>query len=320
MKTSLAIRFVLLILLITCSSGCNKGHLTPFLQAARSGDTGKVEQYLSKGTDVNEVSPYGWTALMFAAWKGHEDVVVRLLDAGADPNLVSKRIARSTQAPTPETTALAQAIKNNHFSIARILLARGAAVDSASVALAGGLKDLPLLKEIHAAAAANLNRKSLDRGFSSAIATACKSGSLENLKWLIENGAVPSFEALIVAVRNDRLEMLQHLIGQGGDGNGFSEKDISAALLWAATKDTGTAHQDQNLEIIKLLLAHGADRNYRPAEGHWRNLTASEFLGEARAASLKRIELDPNPYSDVQIAFEKQLIKHRDAILLLLEK
>lgn len=42
-------------------------------QAARSGDVEKIEQLLSAGVDVNSKTPYGGTALAFAAERGRRE-------------------------------------------------------------------------------------------------------------------------------------------------------------------------------------------------------------------------------------------------------
>ncbi|MGD9263871.1 MAG: ankyrin repeat domain-containing protein, partial [Methyloceanibacter sp.] len=147
--------------------------LTPLMHAARGNNIKELETLIKKGANVNDTSRFGWTALMFAAWKGHEKAVEALLDAGADPDVVSKRITGNTQAPTPKTTALAQAIKNEHVPIAQTLLARGADADPISVALAGGLEDLALLKKLHSKGA-DLSLNSGVMYYPSAMILACQ--------------------------------------------------------------------------------------------------------------------------------------------------
>lgn len=75
-----------------------------------------------------------------------------LLEAGENPNpnIESERIAISTIASYPKTTALAEAILNQHLSIANKFMDRGAIMNSASVALAVGAENLALLKRMHA--------------------------------------------------------------------------------------------------------------------------------------------------------------------------
>ena len=48
--------------------------------AARKGDAPAVQTLLDKGIDVNAKTRYGATALWFAAYKGHLDVVKVLLE------------------------------------------------------------------------------------------------------------------------------------------------------------------------------------------------------------------------------------------------
>lgn len=54
--------------------------------AARRGDARAVEALLDAGVDVKSTTPYGATALHFAADKGHVEVVKVLLKHKADPN------------------------------------------------------------------------------------------------------------------------------------------------------------------------------------------------------------------------------------------
>src|SRR5687767_8367731 len=54
--------------------------------AARTGDVAAVTRALERGADIHAKSPYGATALTFAADKGHVDVVKLLLERGADIN------------------------------------------------------------------------------------------------------------------------------------------------------------------------------------------------------------------------------------------
>jgi ankyrin repeat protein len=53
------------------------------MKAAKLGDATNVRQLIGDGTSIDEESAYGWTALMFASWQGHEEVVRVLLKAGA---------------------------------------------------------------------------------------------------------------------------------------------------------------------------------------------------------------------------------------------
>lgn len=57
------------------------------LRVAESGDVDELQCLLPRVVDINARNRYGTTALMKAAFFGHEPVVRRLLERGADPNL-----------------------------------------------------------------------------------------------------------------------------------------------------------------------------------------------------------------------------------------
>jgi ankyrin repeat protein len=157
---------------------------------------------------------------MFASWKGLEEVVELLLDAGANPNLVSARIAKNTQAPLPETTALAQALENKHFSITRLLLARGAIADPVSIAIAGGLDDLSVLKAMHAAGAKILLANGANRKFQPGSGQVTNQTALEFLE---------SKRALAI-------ELIER--------NRYGVKQQTADRAWLN-------HMDENIELIQ---------------------------------------------------------------------
>lgn len=73
-----------------------------------------------EGLDIDAVGVYGWTALHEAASCGHQDIVVILLDHGADPD-----IQDSVQKCTP----IHFAAKNGHLEVVRSLVRSGARID-----------------------------------------------------------------------------------------------------------------------------------------------------------------------------------------------
>ena len=58
------------------------------LRVAESGDVDEMERLLSRVADINARNRHGMTALMKAAFFGHEPAVRVLLEHGADPNLM----------------------------------------------------------------------------------------------------------------------------------------------------------------------------------------------------------------------------------------
>ncbi len=89
---------------------------TILMTAAQAGSTASVETLLARGAAVNATEAVmGQTALIWAIWQGHMDVVQKLVDAGADVE------ATSTSGFTP----LMFAAREGSIEAARLLLSRG---------------------------------------------------------------------------------------------------------------------------------------------------------------------------------------------------
>ena len=104
----------LLLLILSLAQG--PATAEELFDAARSGDRARVARILDAGIDVNAKARYNAIALMFAADKGHLEVVRLLLDRGAEIN------AEDT---FYRFKAIDLALMNNHRAVAAFLLARG---------------------------------------------------------------------------------------------------------------------------------------------------------------------------------------------------
>ncbi len=100
-----------------------------FFEAARAGDRAAVVRQLDAGVSVNAHARYNATALMFAADKGHLDLVSLLIERGADVN------AEDT---FYHFKAIDLALMNNRHAVARFLLEHGSR--GASGALDAGIR------------------------------------------------------------------------------------------------------------------------------------------------------------------------------------
>ena len=100
-----------------------------FWEAARTGELATVKRLHEDGFDVNELTPYGATALSFACDKGHLDVVRYLVENGADVNVTDTFYGFNP---------LGQALFGEHDEIVKLLLEKGAeGADSVLTTAAG---------------------------------------------------------------------------------------------------------------------------------------------------------------------------------------
>ena len=113
-----------------------RGAATDIFASAATGRFGPLRLNLVDGADVNGIAYDGWTALHLAAFFGHFDAAVVLLDAGADVHAVSRNSLKNT--PLHAATA------GKHSDVALLLIERGA--DPAALD-AGGYTPLQIARE-----------------------------------------------------------------------------------------------------------------------------------------------------------------------------
>jgi ankyrin repeat protein len=103
---------------------------TAIMAAARTGRVDAVKLLLEAGGNVNAVTYQDETALMWAAAEGHVEVITTLLAAGADANRKTRQNTiterKNSDHPTGGLTALMFAARNGHEAAVRALAAGGA--------------------------------------------------------------------------------------------------------------------------------------------------------------------------------------------------
>lgn len=117
------------------------------LKAAKNGDAIRLKQLLAQDNSLLSVQDKdGSTPLHCAAWKGHAEVVVLLLEAGADVNAHSQNSHWGT-------TPLHAAAHGNRTAVANLLIERGADMEAKDM---NGATPLHHTKAHNARAVANL--------------------------------------------------------------------------------------------------------------------------------------------------------------------
>jgi ankyrin repeat protein len=277
------------------------------MQASLTGDVGSVRDLIAHGANVNaREKSRDQTALMWAVTNDHAEVVGALLDAGADVHartnssrrMVSTSPRVGVNPPTVYDmsgvfevgsggyTPILFAAQQGRIEPARLLVAAGANVND--VAAFG---TSALVVAAHSAHAG--------KGGHSAVA-----------ELLLEKGADPDaagagYTALHAAVLTGDLALVRSLLAHRADPNiplksgtpvrrfsadyALSRTLIGATPLWLAAKFGET-------EIVRALIAHGADARFAMKDGTTPLMIAvSAGAGQDRR---DRMFLDPEIIAD----------------------
>jgi uncharacterized protein len=191
------IRFVSLFGLLFLLSGFTSSFASELIDATRSADVATVERLIADGSDLNEVTGDGMTAVHWAAQAGHVAILELLLDAGAEVDSATR-----IGSYTPLHLASGQANR----AIVEKLLESGADVNATttnSLATAlhlaaqvvGGAESVKVLLEY----GANPNAKEGSAGQTPLIFAAAKN-RVESVELLLDAGADPSISTTVVDV------------------------------------------------------------------------------------------------------------------------
>ena len=304
-----AFRLLVSLLCIASFASCNP----EIVKAANEEDFAKVEALLEAGGDPNEANKYGWTALMFASYRGSEKIVNILLGAGADPNLVSEKIVGNTMAPVYPTTALKESLREGHVNIARILIAKGAEIDNETYAITGGTGDIELLKLMIAKGIDPIKADQEEP----ALLYAVNNGRVDTVIWLLENGTDPDVckgNPLMAAVWSGNLEIAKILLDKGADPNGPVPGQSS--YLHAIYRHTVNPDADPEFKLLKLLLKYGANPNSTEDDYPMYGRTPIDYLKTKRDEASARLR-DPIAAAKDH---DRKVIQHLDKLIPFLEK
>ena len=232
--------------------------ITPLALAAVNGNLVSTQILLEAGANANAVLPEGETVLMTAARTGKPDVVKALLDHGADLKARENWYGE---------TALMWAAAEDHVDAIKVLVERGADVNERS-----RLLDVPRRRN---------GQSILPLGNWTPLMYAARQGALEAAKTLAALGAdlnvtdPDGATAVVLAIINANYDVAAALVEKGADPN-VADKEAKMAALYAAVDmdrlaighgrpNTKPSGQLSAVDLIKVLLAHGADPNARLA-------------------------------------------------------
>ena len=232
-------------------------------RAIQSGSLEEVVFLLDHGVGVNEpINDVNGTSLMAAARRGDKDIVVMLLNRGADVKAHSQ----------DGIDAMNDAANSGHADIVALLVDHGADPNR------GGLHDEMPLNE------------------------AARAGNLDTVKMLIQKGAkpdAPSGPGGLTPLANaccgspgvgkDQVGVIQFLLQQGAKVSAPDDRGTTPLMLAATTYG--------RLDIIKTLVAAGADIHSADGEGAkaFRKLIEVPSPGAPPGLkSLLQVGADPN--------------------------
>ncbi|MDX2213077.1 MAG: ankyrin repeat domain-containing protein [Oculatellaceae cyanobacterium bins.114] len=243
--------------------------------AASEGNIEQVRAYLKEKVDLNQLDMHGKTPLHWAILKGHEDIAILLVEAGADVHQKDKY----------GESPLNMAAMRGSIRMTQFLLAHGALMELSAAALLGKqdyfeeylhqggsfyleraemsllhllsmLGDYPNIAQLLIDAGADVNAKTQSPEMTPLMATAT-AGHKDIADLLIQSGARINAKAkdfqtsLHYAVRRGHVALVELLIEKGADVN--ADSNGGTPLCIAA--ESGHYH------VSEFLIAHKANVN-----------------------------------------------------------
>ncbi len=253
--------------------------------AAYWGDQETLDLLIRAGANVNAVNDLAVTPLYLACANRHATVVIKLLEAGADANAIDSSgesvlmacartgSAEAVQAllahnanvnvkePRRGQTALMWAVARQHPEVVQALIERGADVHARTQVTTLVVSRGNRYAQQNRTADAILAE--VPTGGFTPLLFAAQQGDVEAAGFLLAAGAnvneatPDGTSVLIVAAHSGHGKLAAYLLEQGADPN------------WTASGYTAlhAAVLRGDLELVKRLLAHGADPNAKLMQG-----------------------------------------------------
>ena len=272
----------------------NRYGITPLWLAATNGNAAMIETLLKAGADPNATLPEGETVLMAAARTGDAASVRSLLAHDAKVNVQERSLGE---------TALMWAAAENHAAAVKALIEGGADKNAQSTVLS-----LAPFKWV----TSGMVSTTLPRGGWTALMYAARQNAAEAAVALADGGAdlnakdPDGTSALVFAIINAHFDLAALLLDKGADPN-VTDSSGMAALYAAVDMHTLGAMMSRPApklvdkldaaDLVKLLLAHGADPNARlkkPVIGRHHD-GGDATLGEGTTALLRAAKTNDIP-------------------------
>jgi ankyrin repeat protein len=242
------------------ANAANRYGVSALSLAATNGNAAMIGALVKAGADVNASPREGQTVLMTAARAGNAAAVRALLDHGSEPNASERWLGE---------TALMWAAAHNHAAAVQVLVDYGAELDARSA-----LSTIPTLR----AAGIGLITMEFPKGGWTALMYAAREGALDAARTLGRAGADLNASGpdgttpLVLAIINAHYDVAAALLDAGADPNRADQAGMTALYaavdmrtpVWMqgrpAARPSGALDE---LDIVRLLLARGADVNAR---------------------------------------------------------
>ena len=222
------------------------GGLTPLVYAAREGCLECARALVEAGADVNQVTHYGWTALLTATQNRHYQLGRYLLDHGADPNIANKGgwTPLYLAADNRNIEAGDYPVRKpdmDHLDYIKLLLDKGANVNTRICGAQSSDKE-------------------------------CKGDTTETrtnftMQWLYEDGATP----FVRAAQSGDVPLMKLLLAQGADPKiATAHNDTALAVAAGIGLVEGVTFEwspEESLEAVKMCLDLGIDPNVPDDQG-----------------------------------------------------
>lgn len=231
-----------------------------------TGNPEAVSELLAAGADPNAPQIRGQTALMWAASEGHTDVIELLVEAGANLEAASIASTRPERRPAGGFTALLFAARQGHLDAARELIEAGADVNHVGadgtspllIAIVNGHYELAYMLLEHGADPSRAD----DTGRAPLYAVI----DLRNQQWsqapapkLPQETHMAMIRALVTAGSNLEQALSGKVAHRGSFDMRWTELEGGTPFLRAAWNG--------DIEVMRLLLEHGADPRVATAKG-----------------------------------------------------